>query len=306
MADVNQACASIIQKVIHSGLDFIINQTPYSIHFSLRRKFSKNSFNKIPLGSPHDESSPEITKIDRFRQELLHTRNEYVNLYTLYEAERDERCKLEVEYKKVIESKENIKSLKIENNSLKNKLETKTLELKQVKCELENVKKEKNTLSVALKTFKAEIKEQKRDNEKKVIDLEKKVVELYNFKQSKLAEDRELKIINRKEIKKAKQKLKREENSTKEDKNKNEKPCEAAKNADVQTIAMEDTKHEDPLEENPDGHNKSDFKAETDVILVGMEAEAVDENDEAFIGPRLPRLMTPEDDTGGPWPWPKV
>ena len=133
MADANHEWASIIEKVIHSGLDFVINQTPYSIHFSLRRKFSKNSSNKIPLSSPHDKYPPEISQVDRFRQELLHTRNEYVNLYNLYEAELDERYKLELEYKKVIESKENLKSLKIENNSLNNKLESKTLELNQVR-----------------------------------------------------------------------------------------------------------------------------------------------------------------------------
>ena len=134
MANVNHVCASIIETVIHSGLDFNINQTPYSIHFSLHRKLSKNSSNKIPLNSPHETLSPGITNcdIDRFRQELLLTRNEYVNLHNFYEAEREERCKLEVEYKKVIEryaneekTTENLKSLKIENSSLKSKLEEK-------------------------------------------------------------------------------------------------------------------------------------------------------------------------------------
>ena len=155
MANVNLVCASILETVIHSGLDFNINQTPYSIHFSLRRKFSKNSSNKVPLSFPHETSSPGISDVDRFRQELLQTRNEYVNLYNLYEAEQEARCKLEAENKKVIESyaneeksTENIKSLKIENNSLRNKLENKSLELKHSKCELDNVKQEKNTHSL--------------------------------------------------------------------------------------------------------------------------------------------------------------
>ena len=43
-----------------------------------------------------------------------------VNLYNLYEADYEARCKMEAEYRKVIK---NSKSLKIENNSLKNKLE---------------------------------------------------------------------------------------------------------------------------------------------------------------------------------------
>ena len=57
---------------------------------------------------------------------------------------------------------------------------------------------------------------------------------------------------------------------------------------------MEDPKH-DLLRENSDVHNKTEFKAEQEVGLADMEAEAVDENDEAFIGPRLPRWMITEE-----------
>jgi hypothetical protein len=68
---------------------------------------------------------------------------------------------------------------------------------------------------------------------------------------------------------------------------------EAAENT-VQTIAMEDPGNEDLLKETTDVH-KTKFKAEPEVRLAGMEAEAIDENDEAFIGPRLPRRMTKEE-----------
>ena len=37
MAAVHKMCSEIIEKVELSGLDFNINQTPYSIHFSIRR-----------------------------------------------------------------------------------------------------------------------------------------------------------------------------------------------------------------------------------------------------------------------------
>ena len=132
MASVNFVCASISETVIRSGLDFNINQTPYSIHFSMRRKFSKNSSNKIPLNYPHEPSSQGVCEIDCSRQELLQTKNEYVNLYNLYVSEHEARCKLEADYNRVIENyaneektKTTIKSLKIENNSLQNKLENK-------------------------------------------------------------------------------------------------------------------------------------------------------------------------------------
>jgi hypothetical protein len=102
MAAVNQVCASLVENVINSGLDFTIQQTPYSIHFSLRKKFSKNSSKKIPLNSPSFDSLPKETELDKFRQELFHTRNEYVKLYNMYAAELEAGCKLEGEYKEWI------------------------------------------------------------------------------------------------------------------------------------------------------------------------------------------------------------
>ena len=168
MATVNQVCATILDNVINSGLDFSIHQTPYSIHFSLRKKYCKNSSNKIPLNSPSHTSLQQETQVEQFRQELLHTRNEYVKLYNLYAAEHEAKCKLERENKEFIEnhlngeqSVENVKAIRTENKSLKEKLENRSLELKHLKTDLENVQKEKNVLSVALKASKAEIKEQR-------------------------------------------------------------------------------------------------------------------------------------------------
>jgi hypothetical protein len=85
--------------VINSGLDFSIHQTPYSIHFSLRKKFFKNPSNKTTMNSPStNTSSPsQETIVDRFRQELLYTRNEYANLYNLYAAELEAKCKATME-----------------------------------------------------------------------------------------------------------------------------------------------------------------------------------------------------------------
>jgi hypothetical protein len=38
---VNRMCSEIVEKVNLSGLDFKINQMPYSLHLSIRKKFSK-------------------------------------------------------------------------------------------------------------------------------------------------------------------------------------------------------------------------------------------------------------------------
>ena len=107
MATVNQVCATILDNVINSGLDFSIQQTPYSIHFSLRKKYCKNSSNKTPLISPSHNTSLEETQVEKFRQELLHTRNEYVKLYNMYAEEHEARCRLETENKELIENHAN-------------------------------------------------------------------------------------------------------------------------------------------------------------------------------------------------------
>ena len=62
---------------------------------------------------------------------------------------------------------ENMKAIKTENKSLKEKLENKSLEVRHLKTGLENVKKDNNAHSVAIKAAKAETKEQRKEFEKK-------------------------------------------------------------------------------------------------------------------------------------------
>ena len=106
-------------------------------------------------------------------------------MYNFYTAELEAKCKLEEEYKEVIanlankeKSDVNVKTILVENKSLKEKLENKSLEFKQLKTDIENVHKDKNILSVALKASKADTKDQKKEFEKKSSELEKKVEEL--------------------------------------------------------------------------------------------------------------------------------
>ena len=295
MALVNQVCPSIIDNVINSGLDFSIHQTPYSIHFSLRKKFSKNPSNKIPLNSPSSYSSPpQETIVDSFRQELLYTRNEYVKLYNFYTAELEAKCKLEEEYKEVIanlankeKSDVNVKTILVENKSLKEKLENKSLEFKQLKTDIENVHKDKNILSVALKASKADTKDQKKEFEKKSSELEKKVEELNAYKNMKLAEERELKLQKRKELKKANQKVKKEQKkeiSTGEDSNKNELNLNTIPDSrDLVNPTMEDSSTKDVLEEKPDVELRVEEKLELNEDL----ADSVEETE--------PKLMSEEE-----------
>ena len=43
MAIVTQICEELIRNVTNSDLEYKMNQTPYSLFFSIRKKFNKNS-----------------------------------------------------------------------------------------------------------------------------------------------------------------------------------------------------------------------------------------------------------------------
>ena len=43
MASVNQICEELIRNVTSSDLEYKMNQTPYSLFFSICKKFNKNS-----------------------------------------------------------------------------------------------------------------------------------------------------------------------------------------------------------------------------------------------------------------------
>ena len=132
MLTVNQACAFILEKVTSSKLDFSIHQTSYNIHFSLKTKFSKNSKN-IPL----DYSSPVTEpQDDRFRQTDFTTSTCLKVKWSGYD------------YNRLLESvakvkNENVKAIKAENKSLKEKSENNCLEFMQVKCDYNNLHKVK-------------------------------------------------------------------------------------------------------------------------------------------------------------------
>ena len=94
---VHEVCSKIIDNVNSSNLDYKMKQTPYSLHFSIRKKFTK-----VSLCTTTDFGSllnPQLSgnHIDLFCQELLNTRNEYLNLYNYYIEEKDAKTKLEAE-----------------------------------------------------------------------------------------------------------------------------------------------------------------------------------------------------------------
>ena len=71
---INQTCEDIVRVVNLSKLDYQMNQTPYSMHFSIRKKFLKGH-------NPNFYISPEVTK----DLEIFHLKQEYQKLYDLYQ-----------------------------------------------------------------------------------------------------------------------------------------------------------------------------------------------------------------------------
>ena len=280
MAVMNKVCAEIIDKVNSSQLDYTMNQTPYSLHFSIRKKFSKNSIQVqvSPEDSNYSFPCSDDHKFELFRQELLYTRNEYINLFNFYQDEKNVREKLETDHQKLLEKLDNIeikeshiKALKQDNKTLQEKSEKSIAEIKYLKNEIGDLNKDKNALSVALKTCKKELKEHHKEFDKKELECEKKIAELSDFKRTKLAEEREAKIQKKKEIKKAKQKAKH---------------CEALNDKPEKRMEdLEDAKRNEDFsteEEEPKANNETETKVIEEREIMGQTNLVSDESGKDF------------------------
>ena len=109
-----------------------MNQTPYSLHFSRRKKFSKQL-------TPTDFPSLQETEIDLLRQALLNTTNEYQTLFTAFQAEHEAKSNLEIGNLNLSEAlsnekiETNVKALKKDYKSISEKYENKSLDYNQPK-----------------------------------------------------------------------------------------------------------------------------------------------------------------------------
>ena len=206
----NKICEEIIRKVATSNLNYQINQTPYSVYLSIRKKFVKEY-------EPSNEIVPnEISKdVTAIENENLYIRSEYEKLATLYSACLASKTSLESEMKgleaefnhfKEAEGKRiaaEIKRVNGEKKVIETKQEKIMKENKELKNEVSDLKKEKNTLSVAVKGSRKEIGEHNKRHDAKIREFEKKIVELSEYRNKRLTEDRALRIKEKKDIKKA-------------------------------------------------------------------------------------------------------
>jgi hypothetical protein len=145
---VNQTCENIVRLVNLSKLDYQLNQTPYILHFSIRKKFLRGHI-------PDLHSSPEISK----DAQILHVKQEYQELYNLYQISTSSESNLRSEIlalqSELILAKESSDEKEEQNESLRKsivdikiKYDEKCLELKPLKKENKVKKKQSKTKSV--------------------------------------------------------------------------------------------------------------------------------------------------------------
>ena len=207
MAGVNQICEDLIRNVTNCELDYKMHQTPLSLFFSIRKKFSKHSTGG-GASSFQNHQAHHVGLTENFREELFRVRNEYEKLLNFYQAGlvayeqlKDQMHALneELSSKNVLQKNQEteIKKLNHEAKSFGVKFEEKCKEVKQLKIEVNVLNQDKNALSVANKSAKQESKQQSKTFDKKVEAYERKITELNEFKIRKLNEEREEKIKKR-------------------------------------------------------------------------------------------------------------
>ena len=77
---VDLTCEKIINSICTSKLDYHMNQTPYSIHFSIRKKFIKGYKHQN-----HSEYS-ENFYTESSEVQLFNLKKEYAKLFSFYET----------------------------------------------------------------------------------------------------------------------------------------------------------------------------------------------------------------------------
>ena len=222
-ADPETSTTLILQAIRSSGLNFCCQETPYSVHLTLRKSFTKSwsSQTKPESGVKVErEPSAEMESLrkekNQFRDAFERVRQDLVD--TLEDCE--EKSKVIKNLQEInIKQEQTIKLVESKNTNLKKISDEKHLAkideiklLKRENSELRDNIKEKNNENKSLVKEKKDFEDQSR---KKLNEMESKLEHLEDFKASKLVEEKadkkEIKDLHKKlksvEIKEAKLKL---------------------------------------------------------------------------------------------------
>ena len=160
---IDETCEHIVRQVCFSNLDFHMNQTPYSIYFSIRKKFIKGfspQDNRTDFAHQKSETEPFRTNGSVTNENILEKEIKRLKLELKKKATvEDDLNKLKL-FQKEIETENQM--LRKELLDQKNKYEHKCTEVKTLKGEIQTLKKDsKKELSEKAKKNVKKVKETK-------------------------------------------------------------------------------------------------------------------------------------------------
>ena len=316
----DQTFNNILYEIQRSNLNFQLQVSPFSAYISLKKSLVKDRCGSLllpPLSSSNvnTDYAELIARINQLENDLLIQKNNHEDAVSQSNVANE---KLEYCEAKSEKLEKEIKALKQDNKSLAAKLETKAFEVNQLKTKTDELNKEKNVLSIALKSAKHDLKVQNKASEEKFRTYEKKLNELNEFKAKKLQEERKERLQKKKERKKLAKQCSENNNNTNKDafavkeEDDHENDIEKGNNADHSVEDWKESTKENsvslPVNKSQlsDAHPPTFVDQNPDVISPNLELSdkklktepkeiELEEKEEGFIGPRLPRLMSDEE-----------
>ena len=299
----DQTFRNILDGIQRSNLNFQLQVSPFSAYISLRKSFVKDLSGAVllpppqatiqhPLPSPtsHTDVANYLVRINELEKDLL--------------AQKDNHEDVENKYKDALEKfeKEN-KALKQENKSLTEKFDSKTLQINPLRASVTDLNKEKNVLSVALKSVKQDLKAHSKSSDQKITEYEKKLSELNEFKQKTLNQARKERLEKKKELRKeAKKCSNNNKKSVKDafagkeeyfDENYVEKLSEPDNSGQQVRTELNDSCLS-TRDTEPDA-NQTHLQSSGNTSENKPREIELEQKEEGFIGPRLPRMLTDEE-----------
>ena len=219
---IQNSCQAIVNTVRVSGLNFSLQETPFSFYITVRKSALKPPKPHIPDFQQSACDLELIPQIEQLKSRCLFLENANRHLKSDYE---DAVHEVEAKTKEVFELQRDLQNLhEQQQESIANKVKTssdqkRALEIKHervcaenknLKNEIENTKKDLNSTKIALKSSRKETKDTSYKFEKKVEQLNDTIKDLEDYKVAKLSEEKELKVKLRKADKKMKSVKERE------------------------------------------------------------------------------------------------
>ena len=218
---IEKSCDKIISAVRSSCLNFAVQETPFSIYFTIRKSLRKSS--NLDLYLNQTKEVVHDSKIEILESKIASLQNTIETISRDYEESVDKaealvkkndtlEKQIEVLNENLFDAEHNIDTIVVNKvkaiNSEKREIQTKhekiSLELKNLKHENSDLVEQIKNIKIALKSSKEESRELSGTYVKEIKLLEVKLNNLETFKAEKIGEEKELKSKLKKVDKKSK------------------------------------------------------------------------------------------------------